>query len=132
MLKRLLLFVLLFSSTLVFAQNDPEQKLKELKIELPPATKPVANYVKYVRTGNLLYLAGHVPIKPDGSPLTGTLGKDLTVEQGYEMAKLAGISILSTLKDATGDLKKVKRIVKVLGLVQCTDDFHDQPKVTNG
>jgi enamine deaminase RidA (YjgF/YER057c/UK114 family) len=115
-----------------FSQTDPEQKLKDLKIELPPPGKPIANYVKFVRTGNLLFLAGHGPNRPDGSLVTGKLGKDLTIEQGYEAARLTGITMISTMKDALGDLKKVKRIVKVLGLVNSTDDFKDQPKVMNG
>ena len=132
-MKILFLFVFFFAiSTTAFPQSDPEQKLKELKIELPEPRKPVANYVKYVRTGNLIYLAGEGPARSDGTFVTGKLGKDLTVEQGYEAARLAGINMLSTLKDAVGDLKKVKRIVKVLGLVNCTEDFKDQPKVMNG
>jgi len=132
-MKSWFVFVLFFAiSTTAFPQTDPEQKLKELKIELPAAGKPLANYVKYVRTGNLIYLAGDGPVRADGSFITGKLGKELTVEQGYEAARLTGINMLSTLKDATGDLKKVKRIVKVLGLVNCTEDFKDQPKVLNG
>jgi enamine deaminase RidA (YjgF/YER057c/UK114 family) len=127
----LCLFVFAISAT-AFSQTDPEQKLKELKIELPPPGKPIANYVKYVRTGNLIYLAGDGPGRGDGSYITGKLGKELTVEQGYEAARLTGINMLSTLKDAVGDLKKVKRIVKVTGLVNCTEDFQDQPKVMNG
>jgi len=124
--------VLLVISSFAFAEYDPEQKLKELKIELPPPAKPIANYVKYVRTGNLIYLSGHVPDKGNGVFITGKLGKDMTVEQGYDAAKLAGINLLSTLKDAAGNLNKVKRIVKVMGLVNSTDDFKDQPKVMNG
>ena len=119
-------------SCMAFAQTDPEQKLKELKIELPQPGKPVANYVKYVRTGNLIFMAGEGPRKADGTLVTGKLGKDLTMEQGYEAARLTGINMLATLKDAVGDLTKVKRIVKVFGLVNCTDDFKDQPKVMNG
>jgi enamine deaminase RidA (YjgF/YER057c/UK114 family) len=115
-----------------FAQTDPEQKLKELKIELPAPRKPVANYAKYVRSGNLLFLAGEGPARPDGTMITGRVGKDLTVDQGYDAAKLVGINMLATVKDALGDLKKVKRVVKVLGLVQCAEDFKDQPKVMNG
>jgi enamine deaminase RidA (YjgF/YER057c/UK114 family) len=105
---------------------DFDKKLKDLGIELITPTKPIANYVKAVRTGNLLFLSG------DGPSLTGKVGKDLTVEQGYEAARQTGISLISTLKAELGDLNKVKRIVKVLGMVNCTADFTDQPKVING
>lgn len=116
-----------------FAQKvDFDKKLKELGIELYTPTKPMANYVKAVRTGNLLFLAGHGPTKSDGSNITGKVGADLTTEQGYEAAKQTAISILSTLKGELGDLNKVKRVVKVLGMVNCTDTFTDQPKVING
>jgi enamine deaminase RidA (YjgF/YER057c/UK114 family) len=112
---------------------DPEERLKALDIKLPIPTRPIANYVKFVKTGNLIFLSGHGPSKPDGSSVTGKLGKDLSIEQGYEAARLTGISLLATLKDALdGDLKRVKRIVKVLGLVNCTEDFTDQPRVING
>ena len=128
----ILVFIVLMAQIPAFAQTDPEQKLKELKIVLPAPGKPVANYVKYVRTGNLIYLAGHGPDRGDGTLITGRLGKDLNIEQGYEAARITGISMLATLKDAVGDLKKVKRIVKVLGLVNSTPEFTDQPKVMNG
>ncbi len=116
-----------------FAQKvDFDEKLNELGIVLYTPTKPMANYVKAVRTGNLLFLAGHGPTKADGSNITGKVGADLTTEQGYEAAKQTAISILSTLKGELGDLNKVKRVVKVLGMVNCTDNFTDQPKVING
>jgi enamine deaminase RidA (YjgF/YER057c/UK114 family) len=111
---------------------DYDKKLKELGIELMEPTKPMANYVKAVRTGNLIYLAGHGPSLPDGSNITGKVGRDLTVEQGYNAARQTGISLLSTLKGELGDLNKVKRVVKVLGMVNCHSDFTDQPKVING
>jgi len=112
--------------------QDPEQKLKEKGIELPPASKPVANYVNAVRVGNLLFLAGKGPTKPDGTNITGKVGKDLTIEQGYDAARLTAINHLAVLKAELGDLKKVKRIVKVLGMVNCEGNFTDQPKVING
>jgi enamine deaminase RidA (YjgF/YER057c/UK114 family) len=116
-----------------YAQGDPESNLKKLGITVPDMTKPVANYVKYVRTGNLVFLSGHGPRNSKGEDITGKLGADMTIEQGYEAAKACGIQILSTLKDACGgDLRKVKRIVKVLGMVNCTADFTQQPKVMNG
>ncbi|HAC23827.1 MAG TPA: hypothetical protein DCE81_02815 [Cytophagales bacterium] len=111
---------------------DYDKKLKELGIELIPATKPIANYVKAVRTGNLLFLAGHGPSLTDGTVMTGKLGQNYTVEQGYQAARQTAISLISTLKNEVGDLNKVKRIVKVLGMVNCTPEFTDQPKVMNG
>ncbi len=111
---------------------DFDKKLKEQGIELFVPSKPMANYVKAVRTGNLLFLAGHGPSKADGTNITGKVGADLTTEQGYEAARQTAISILSTLKSELGDLNKVKRVVKVLGMVNCTDTFTDQPKVING
>lgn len=122
----------LFVSPLMMLAQDPEAKLKELKIELftPPA--PMANYVRAVRTGNLIFLAGHGPTKADGTNIQGKVGKDMSVEEGYMAARQVGIAMLSTLKAEIGDLKKVKRIVKVLGMVNCTDTFTDQPKVING
>lgn len=114
------------------AQIDFDKKLKELGIELYAPTKPMGNYVKVVRTGNLLYFAGHGPTRADNSNITGKVGKDLTWEQGYDAAKQTGIALLSTLKAEVGDLNKVKRIVKVLGMVNCTENFTDQPKVING
>ncbi len=127
------LAILLFSNIIVFGQKvDFDKKLKDLNIELYAPSKPMGNYVKAVRTGNLLYLAGHGPTKADGSNITGKVGKDLTTEQGYDAAKQTGIAILSTLKGELGDLNKVKRIVKVLGMVNCTENFVDQPKVMNG
>ncbi len=112
--------------------QTPEQNLEKLGINLPKASQPVANYVNAVRVGNLLYLAGKGPSKPDGTYITGKLGKDLTIEQGYEAAKLVAIAHISVLKAELGDLKKVKRLVKVLGMVNCTETFTDQPKVING
>ncbi len=127
----LFLIRVLFMNTLS-AQFNPEAKLKELDISLPPVTKPIANYVKSVRTGNLVFLSGHGPTKPDGIDVKGKLGKDLNVEQGYEAARLTAINLLSALKAELGDLGRVKRIVKVTGMVNCTPDFTDHPKVVNG
>lgn len=112
--------------------QDAESRLKEKGIVLAAPGKPVANYVNAVRVGNLLYLAGKGPTKPDGSNITGKVGKDLTIEQGYEAAKLTALNHLAVLKAELGSLNKVKRIVKVLGMVNCTEDFKDQPKVING
>lgn len=131
-MKNSLTLLALLISVCSFAQVDFDKKLKDLGITLTEPSKPVANYVKAVRTGNLIYLAGHAPVKPDGSYVTGKVGRDLTVEQGYEAAKLTAISLLSTLKAEVGDLNKVKRVVKVLGMVNCHADFADHPKVING
>jgi len=109
-----------------------EAKLNEMGIELPSAVTPMANYVPAVRTGNLVFLSGHGPIKEDGSLITGKVGADLSTEQGYEAARRIAIGLLGSLKAEIGDLDKVKRLVKLLGLVNCTSEFADQPKVING
>lgn len=133
-MKRAALCVVL--SACVFSARaqkiDFDKKLKELGIELYAPTKPMANYVKVVRTGNLLFFAGHGPTRADNSNIMGKVGKDLTLEQGYDAAKQTAIALLSTLKGEIGDFNKVKRIVKVLGMVNCTENFTDQPKVING
>jgi len=95
-------------------------------------SKPIANYVKAVRTGNLVFLSGHGPVKSDGTYITGKVGQELTIQQGYDAAKLTAIGLLSTLKAEIGDFNKVKRVVKVLGMVNCNSDFTDHPKVING
>lgn len=112
--------------------QDVEAKLKELGITLPAVPPPVANYVNSVRTGNLVFMAGKGPNRPEGGYITGKLGQDLTVEQGYEAARLAAIIQLAALKAEVGDLNKVKRIVKVLGMVNAVPDFTDHPEVING
>lgn len=111
---------------------DVNQKLEELGITLPQAGTPVANYVNAVRTGNLIFLAGKGPSKPEGGYVTGKVGIDLTVEEGYEAARLTGISQLAVLKAELGDLNRVQRIVKVKGMVNCAPDFGNQPEVING
>lgn len=112
--------------------QDAETRLKQKGIVLTAPSAPVATYVNAVRVGNLLYLAGKGPNMPDGSYITGKVGKDLTIEQGYEAARLTAIAHLAVLKAELGSLNKVKRIVKVLGMVNCTEEFKDQPKVING
>lgn len=119
--------------SVVYGQEHPDEKLKELGIELIVPTAPVANYAKAVRTGNLIYLSGHGPTKADGTDIIGKVGKDLKTEQGIEAAKRTAISLISTLKmELGGDLSRVRRVVKVNGWVNCTDNFKDQPKVMNG
>jgi enamine deaminase RidA (YjgF/YER057c/UK114 family) len=130
-MKTLIIVFFSFLPLLCFSQNI-EERLKELKIDLPIAPSPKANYVNAVRTGNLIFLAGKGPTHPDGTHITGKLGVDLTIEQGYEAARLTGINQLAALKSELGDLNKVKRIVKVLGMINSSPDFTDQSKVMNG
>jgi enamine deaminase RidA (YjgF/YER057c/UK114 family) len=132
MKKTFLLSIFILSLSFVLSAQDAETKLKEKGIVLTTPSNPVANYVNVVRVGNLLYLAGKGPLKSDNTYITGKVGKDLTIEQGYEAARLTAISHLADLKKELGSLNKVKRIVKVLGMVNCTEDFYDQPKVING
>lgn len=108
-----------------------EATLKSKNITLPAPNAPLANYVTSVRTGNLLYLAGHGPFK-DAKFTKGKVGKDLTLEQGYEAAREVGLALLSTTRAALGSLDKVKRVVKALGMVNCPPEFGDHPKVING
>jgi enamine deaminase RidA (YjgF/YER057c/UK114 family) len=111
---------------------DPEERIKALGIQLIPPTAPIANYVKVVEVGNLLFLSGHGPDKPGGGQVFGKVGVDLTLEQGQEAARLTAISLISTLKAHVGDLNRVKRVVKVMGLVNCDAAFTQQPQVMNG
>ena len=111
---------------------NPEAKLAELNITLPEPPNPVANYVNGVRAGNLIFLAGKGPRRSDGTEISGKLGAEISIEEGYEGARLTAINQLSVLKAMLGDLNKVKRIVKVLGLVNSDPSFIDQPKVMNG
>ena len=111
---------------------DPEARLQELGIDLPAAPQPVANYVNGVRTGNLIFLAGKGPKRADGTEIIGKLGANVSIEQGYEGARLTAINQLAVLKEMLGDLSKVKRIVKVLGMVNSDPEFVQQPAVING
>jgi enamine deaminase RidA (YjgF/YER057c/UK114 family) len=108
-----------------------EEKLKQLGLELPSSAKPMANYVPAVRTGNLVFLSGHGPLEKDRL-VTGKVGSDLTVEQGYQAARLTAIGLLGSLKALIGDLERVRRIVKLLGMVNCDPTFMEQPQVVNG
>lgn len=113
-------------------QSNADKRIQELHLTLPPAPKPVAVYKTAVKLGNLLFVSGHGPLKPDGTLILGCVGKDLTMEQGKEAARQTGLAILSTLQSHLGTLTKVKRLVKTFGMVNCTADFKDQPKVVNG
>ncbi|MGH7325367.1 MAG: RidA family protein [Candidatus Rokuibacteriota bacterium] len=109
-----------------------EARLKELNITLPPPAKPVANYVGAVRVGNLLFVSGHGPIREGRPSARGKLGRDLSVEQGYQVAREVGLNLLATTRVALGSLDNIKRVVKVLGMVNSAEGFGDQPKVING
>tara|TARA_R110002049_G_scaffold27321_4_gene94483 strand:- start:22266 stop:22730 length:465 start_codon:yes stop_codon:yes gene_type:complete len=109
-----------------------EARLKELGIELPEAPKPVGVYKPVVIAGNMAYLSGHGPLKPNKTLITGRLGLDMDTEAGYDAARLTGMGILATLQTHLGSLDKVKRLVKLLGLVRSTDGFDQQPAVING
>ncbi len=111
---------------------DPEKRLKELGIELQKPPAPTANFVRAVRSGNLVFLSGHGPRKSDGSYIAGKVGQDLSIEQGREAAQLTAINLLASLKAEIGDLNKVKRVVKVLGMVNASESFTQQPQVMNG
>jgi len=132
-MKIFLFLILLSISTNLIAQEiKPEQKLKELGIELPEITPPIANYVDVVRSGNLLFLAGKGSRNEDGSRITGKVGVDLTVEEGYEAAKSIALQHLAVIQREIGDLSKVVRIVKVLGMVNTPSDFTQHSQVING
>ncbi|MBT8319163.1 MAG: RidA family protein [Gramella sp.] len=121
------IYVLIIGVFCVTVQSQtPEEKIKDLGIQLPEVNSPSANFVKWRKSGNLLFLSG------DGSRLKGKLGKDLSIEEGYAAARETGIEILATLKEACGDLSRIQQFVKVRGMVNSTPDFYDQPKVING
>jgi enamine deaminase RidA (YjgF/YER057c/UK114 family) len=109
-----------------------EARLKELGIVLPSLGTPVANYLPYRLAGNILYLAGQGPRDDSGKQLTGKLGKDISVEEGYRRARLVGLGLLAAMRDALGSLDRVDYIVKLLGMVNAVPDFNDSPKVING
>ena len=112
--------------------NVIDAKLLEMGVTLPEASSPVANYVNAVTTGNLVFLAGKGPKQADGTYITGKVGRDLTEEEGYAAARLVAINQLAALKAEIGNLDRVSRIVKVLGMVNATEDFENQPEVING
>ena len=109
-----------------------EQRIVELNLELPPAPKPIAVYRTLVVAGNMAYVSGHGPLKSDKTLITGRLGQDMDLAAGKTAARQVGLAILATLKSELGSLDRVKRLIKVLGLVNCTADFKDQPAVING
>lgn len=130
-MKKLVILLSVFFVSEIFAQT-PEEKLASANIVLPNISAPVANYVNVVRTGNLLYLSGKGPSDQTGKYITGKLGTSLSIEEGYAAARLTAINQLAVLKKELGELSKIKRVVKVLGFVNSSADFYDQPKVMNG
>jgi enamine deaminase RidA (YjgF/YER057c/UK114 family) len=130
-MKNSILTVIMLMTSLTGLQaraSDVDRKLKEMGIELPTAAPPAANYVKAVRVGNLLFLSGHAAV----SGFRGKLGKDMTTEEGYQAARSTGVSAIATLKQELGDLDRVKRIVKVMGMVNSTPDYTEHHLVVNG
>ncbi len=112
--------------------TDPEKRLKELGITLKPPGKPIANFVTAVTVGKLVFLSGHGPVQENGEYMKGKVGADLDLAQAKEAARLTGISLLGALKSHIGDLNKVKRFVKVLGMVNAVPTFDQHPQVING
>lgn len=125
------MFALVLLSFNLSAQT-PEQKLNQLGIQLPKIPEALGSYVDFVRVGNLVFLSGRGPLKTDGKYSTGKIGQDLSMEEGYQAARLTAINQLAVLKQAFGSLDKIKRIVKVNGYVNTTDSFTEQSKVMNG
>ena len=109
-----------------------DAKIVELGLELPPAPAPMGVYKPIVITGNLAYLSGHGPVQSDGTLMTGRVGDDLDLDAGYQSARQVGLTMLATLRANLGSLDRVQRVIKVLGMVNCTPDFPDHPKVING
>ena len=109
-----------------------DARIEELKLELPPAPKPAGVYQPVVISGNMAYVSGHGPLKPDGSMYTGRVGSEVDQEAGYVAARQTGLAILATLRSKLGTLDRVKRLVKTLGMVNAAPDFKDHPKVING
>ena len=109
-----------------------EQRLKELGHELPPPPAAMANYVTAVRSGNLIFLSGHGPLQGGRAVYVGKVGRDLDTDTARKAAELTALNLLATLKAELGDLDRVRRIVKVLGFVNCTPEFGQQPQVING
>jgi enamine deaminase RidA (YjgF/YER057c/UK114 family) len=112
--------------------HGPDERLRKLGIVLPPPPKPIANFVPFVQEGSLLFLSGQGPIEPGGLRHIGKVGDTVTTEQAYEHARIAGINLLAVLQSALGSLGRVRRIVKLLGMVNATPDFAQHPLVVNG
>lgn len=114
------------------ADQGPHERLAALGLTLPPAAPPIANFVTHVIEGNMLYLSGQGPTYPDGRRHSGKVGDTVSTEEAYEHARLTGLNLIAVMADALGDLGRVRRIVKVLGMVNATTDFTEHPQVING
>lgn len=113
-------------------QNKADERLKDLHLALPPAPKPLGVYKPCLQVENMLYLSGHGPVQADGSLITGRVGEGMDQEDGKEAARQVGLTMLATITQNMGSLNKIKRVVKVLGMVNCTADFEKHPYVING
>lgn len=138
MKKLFLIFIFPFMAVVLYAMNpaaswqSPDEKLAKLHLHTPGASQGIGNYIDAVKVGNLIFLSGKGPRRENGEYVTGKLGQELSIQQGYEAARLVAISQLAVLKNELGSLKKVKRIVKVNGFVNSASTFYDQPKVMDG
>lgn len=130
-MKNIATLILVLLSFNLFAQT-PEQKIKQLGIELPQIPESLGSYLDMVRVGNLVFLSGRGPLQVDGKYITGKIGQDLTANEGYQAARLTAINQLAILKQTFGSLDKIKRIIKVNGYVHTADSFTEQSKVMNG
>jgi len=128
----LLSVLAIFSIPILRAEETPEDRLAALGITLPGVSPSIANYVGVVQTGNLVFLSGHIARDAKGAFITGRLGGDMDVAEGYDAARLAGIALLATLKEHLGELDRVKRVVKVFGMVSATPQFTSHSQVING
>jgi enamine deaminase RidA (YjgF/YER057c/UK114 family) len=129
-MKKYLLLITFIIPVITLNAQTPEEKLSNMGITLPEVEPPVANYVKFRKSGNLIFLSGHGPC--GGEFRRGKLGRDLSIEEGYQAARLTGVCLLATLKSAIGDLNRVKQIIRVTGMVNSMPEFAEQPKVING
>jgi enamine deaminase RidA (YjgF/YER057c/UK114 family) len=111
---------------------SPDQQFEKLNLVLPPPPKPIGVYKPFLVVGALVYVSGHGTLKEDGSLIIGRIGKDLTIEEGKLAARQVGLAILSTLKHNLGTLNKIKRVIKLLGMVNCIAEFERHPQVING
>lgn len=111
---------------------SPEEKLQQLKLELPPAPKPAGVYKPLLVVGNMAYVSGHGPLKPDGTMLKGRVGRDVDQQAGYDAARQTGLAVVATLRAGLGSLDRVQRLVKTLGMVNAAADFENHPAVING
>ena len=131
MFKKSVSKILRSNNNKLFCNVHTEANMKKLNIELPELVPPKGNYMSFVKSGNMAYLSGHLPLK-DGNLVTGVVGDDVNLEQAQDAARCVGLQLLGTMKLNLGDLDKVKRIVRVGAFTQCTNDFKDQALVANG